>query len=142
MHFSFSLIYTADESMKSSKKSQLQELSAVFLKTQTHITDWEKEILIFRKLINTWEYLKKHVLTKKICEFFTFDSNNDVEMHKIKAWKELLKNWQKKYKKMWMIFNWNDKYNLSEFWFCSIQLLILKSLSSTTQMSLLLMNAS
>ena len=29
----------------------------------------------------------------------------------MKAWKELLKNWQKEYKKMWIIFSWNNKYN-------------------------------
>ena len=105
MHFSLSLAHTADESMKSSKKLQLQELSAAFLKMQTHITDWEKEILIFRKLTDTWEYLKKHALKKKIHEFFIFDSNDDIETHKMKAWKKLSEDQQKKYKKMWMIFN-------------------------------------
>ena len=91
--------------MKSSKKSQLQESLTALLKTQTHITDWEKEILIFRESTDTQEYLKKHVLRKKIHEFFILDSNNDVEMHKVKAWEELLKDQQKKYKKTWMIFN-------------------------------------
>ena len=51
------------------------------------------------------------MLRKKICEFFILDSNNDVETHEVKAWKELSENQQKKYKKMWMIFNWNDRYN-------------------------------
>ena len=69
---------------------------------QTHIADWEKEILVFKELMNTWEYLKKHVLRKKIHEFFTLDSNDDVEMHEVKAWKELSEDQQKEYKKMWM----------------------------------------
>ena len=59
---------------------------------QIHITDWEKEILVFRKLTDTQKYLKKYVLRKKIHEFFTLDSNNDVEMHEVKAWKKLSKN--------------------------------------------------
>ena len=100
MHFFFLLAHTADESMKSSKKSQLQESSTALLKMQTHIIDWKKEILIFKKLMNTQKYLKKHILRKKIHEFFTLDSNNDVETHKMKTWEKLLKNWQKKYKKI------------------------------------------
>ena len=83
----------------------------MLLKMQTHIADWEKEILIFRKLTDTQEYLKKCVLKKKICEFFTLDSNDDVEMHEMKAWEELLKDWQKKYKKTQMILSWNNRYN-------------------------------
>ena len=105
VHFFLSLAHIADESMKFSKKSQLQESLTAFLKTQTHITDWEKEILIFRELTDTWEYLKKHALRKKIHEFFIFDSNDDIETHKMKAWKKLSEDQQKKYKKMWMIFN-------------------------------------
>ena len=105
MHFFLLLTHTADENMKSSKKSQLQELLTVLLKMQTHIIDWKKEILVFKELTNTWEYLKKHMLRKKICEFFTLDSNDDVEMHKMKAWEELSENQQKKYKKTQIIFN-------------------------------------
>src|SRR5436189_273049 len=37
VHFSLLLAHIANESMKFSKKSQLQESSAVFLKTQTYI---------------------------------------------------------------------------------------------------------
>ena len=77
----------------------------MLLKTQTHITDWEKEILVFRESTDTWKYLKKHVLRKKIHEFFTLDSNNDIEMHEVKAWEELSENQQKEYKKTWMILN-------------------------------------
>ena len=140
MHFSFLLTHTADESMKFSKKSQLQESSAAFLKTQIHITDWKKKILVFKKLINTQEYLKKHALRKKIHEFFILDSNNDVEMHEMKAWKELSKNQQKKYKKCEWYLTETINITFLKFQFHSIQLLILKSLSSITQMLSLSMN--
>ena len=43
--------------------------------------------------MNTQEYLKKHALRKKICEFFTLDSNDDVETHEVKAWEKLSENW-------------------------------------------------
>ena len=50
-------------------------------------------------------------MRKKIHKFFTFDSNNDVELHEMKAWEKLSKNQQKEYKKMQMTFSWNNRYN-------------------------------